>query len=415
MAAAKPHNRDRYEPRLSPWETGVLAHYAVSFKWARGAALLKVPEPVAKFLLAERDPLEAIELTGDPVTAFHEWAEESPPATPSGPLPGVLDDTPVSGRLPVTSGNLDALVAVGGWLYQVWSVSHGMEVLHVDGLRSRLEAGWHGVIVAGPGDLPASLIDPWVDEVLSDVDREAEIDPLSLRRGATTVVSLTRDDSPNSVEGHLRALALARSAGDLRAIGGERGSWGSDDHLVWYGLLDFGQLDLAPFRPPSDEPFLRGGLDLPLGVLATAQIYSTNTDGAGYKGHSPSCAHAKSGRIGLDMDFELATVRDLINDLDPEWCSKCGGYALRRLDDAQVRHYRNSHRLLEISRQLDRREGGSYSAANSMAQRKDVFAELNELANYRPDANPWHADARAWHDIVQMLRDKAGRLSVVPS
>lgn len=409
MADAWPTDADRRKPQLSPWENGVLAHYAVAFEWARAAALLVVPESVATCLLGLRGDLNPTELPsdGDSVATFRQWARDTLPVVAGGPLPGVLDDAPIAFRRPLAPGNLDALVEVGGWLYQVWSVAHGMEVLHVDVLRARQEAGWQGIVVAGPHDLPASLIDPWVDEVIADADREDEFDQFGIRQGEITVVSLARGGDRRQIESDLRVLALARGASDLRTLGGERRRGRRDNH-VWFGLLSFRQLDLTPFEPPSDDRFWRGGLSLPLSVLATAQIYSTSIGTLGYKGHSPSCAHAKSGGMILDDHYEMVTVKDLVNRQDLEWCSKCGGYAVRRLDDAQVRYYADSHRLLDVSRELDHQEHNSLPAA----QRDKIVADLAELADAHPGRRTWDEDARIWLDLVDRLRARVRSLSV---
>lgn len=202
-------------------------------------------------------------------------------------------------------------------------------------------------------------------------------------------------------------LALARGAADLRTLGGERRR-GRHDSYVWYGLLSFQQLDLTPFKPPSDDRFWGGGLSFPLSVLTSAQIYSTSIGTVGYKGHSPSCAHARSGGMSLDDQYQMVTVKDLVNRQDLEWCSKCGGYAVRRLDEAQVRYYANSHRLLDISRELDHREHDSVPAA----RRDKIIADLNDLSDAHPGRRRWDDDAQTWLDLVDRLRARVRSLSV---
>lgn len=101
-------------------------------------------------------------------------------------------------------------------------------------------------------------------------------------------------------------------------------------------------------------PRHRSGLGLPLAVLAHVQLYTTNTHRGYGKGHSPYCSHARR-QDHLDSRYDLLTVAELLPIQEPEWCSKCGGYAVRRLDDVQLRYYRSAHRLLWISHQLQQR------------------------------------------------------------
>ncbi|MFI9389568.1 hypothetical protein ACIG53_01685 [Streptomyces bauhiniae] len=69
--------------------------------------------------------------------------------------------------------------------------------------------------------------------------------------------------------------------------------------------------------------------------MAAVQLYTTNAspliEG---KGHSPLCRHAHERAVVAGDD--LLTVADLMERTDFDWCSKGGGYAMRRLSDTQL-------------------------------------------------------------------------------
>ncbi|NEC64594.1 hypothetical protein [Streptomyces sp. SID9727] len=83
----------------------------------------------------------------------------------------------------------------------------------------------------------------------------------------------------------------------------------------------------------------------PLGPLADVQVYATNPQGT-YEGKSHGlCMHQK----WLSPEHDLLTLRDFapLYLEDPGhgdwsgsgWCSKCAGYAIRRLNSEQFAHY----------------------------------------------------------------------------
>jgi hypothetical protein len=148
---------------------------------------------------------------------------------------------------------------------------------------------------------------------------------------------------------NLRLLALARGAHDLRSL--DAGQPGGLPVAVWHGLLTEDRLDLVPFRQPGSDRW-RSGSGLLLGPLAAVQLYTTNADPLiGGKGHSPLCRHAHERAVVAGDD--LLTVADLMARTDFDWCSKCGGYAMRRLSDSQLSYYRAAHQLHDIKRRLD--------------------------------------------------------------
>ncbi|QNE77237.1 hypothetical protein F0344_23865 [Streptomyces finlayi] len=82
-----------------------------------------------------------------------------------------------------------------------------------------------------------------------------------------------------------------------------------------------------------------------LGPLANLQVYATNPQGL-YEGKSHGvCVHQKS----LSPEHDLLTLHDFVPLYlqDPGygywtgsgWCSKCAGYAVRRLNEEQFAHY----------------------------------------------------------------------------
>lgn len=68
------------------------------------------------------------------------------------------------------------------------------------------------------------------------------------------------------------------------------------------------------------------GSDLPLGVLASVQAYTTDA-ASRYQGraHSPDCAHRGPQR-GVGRHDEMVTVEELLGNKGFDPCGKCGGY-----------------------------------------------------------------------------------------
>ncbi|MFG3019295.1 hypothetical protein ACGFZQ_12220 [Streptomyces sp. NPDC048254] len=133
--------------------------------------------------------------------------------------------------------------------------------------------------------------------------------------------------------------------------------------------------------------------------MAAVQLYTTNTspliEG---KGHSPLCWHAHERAVGADDD--LLTVADLVARTDFDWCSKCGGYAMRRLSDTQLSYYRAAHRLHDMKGRLD---GGSEIPDTEIST---VIDRLDELADWQPtDQDEWcGSDSWQWQDTIRERR-----------
>ncbi|MFD3580685.1 hypothetical protein [Streptomyces sp. NPDC058644] len=349
--------RGSFFDRVSEWERGVLAAFAVSVdwdQWGQLAVRVRVPEVVAARLLSGQG-------------AGLSYAEEGAaqvvmPRSGEGVVPGVFDDTPVGERRLVTGEHLRALrstVREAEQLYVVAGLGGGVEVVALSVLEERCAGGWRGIILAAASDLPQELFADREQATVSEgpVWASPVHDPgaegfgwsLGMAEGERVVVRLC--EGRRDVGQALRALTLARSVVDLRELaprgreesGRPRYPFGS---AVWHGLLAMEQLDLEPFEgPEGDWP----GSDLPLGVLASVQAYTT--DGAGrYQGraHSPECAHRRP-QYGVDRDDELVTIARLLGSEKFDPCSKCGGYAVRRLTGDQVAYYRAAHRLHALS------------------------------------------------------------------
>ncbi|TDD36771.1 hypothetical protein [Saccharopolyspora elongata] len=375
---------------LTRWELAVVVRYATAFSWAHDAVLLTVPDLVARHLLDNPNGLRAAELdSSDPLGAFTEWVATHLPTSP-GVLPGTLDDTSINKRRMLTSSDVDRLRRSGASVYQVYSASDGTEVLHISTLAERCANGWRGVVLAGPNDLPSAIIEPWIDEIQAGLNDEP--DPLGTRAGEQSVVNRRYGQDRFFIERRLRMLALVRTATDLRTLT-ERYEQ-SDRDIDWHGLLTPHQLDLTPFKPATNADKRVSGLGLPLEVLASVQIYTTDgTSRYQGKGHSPFCSFARSGRASLDDSFDLLHVRDLLGSGNPDWCSVCGGYATRRLDDLQLRYYRTAHELLALSRYLDR-----------PWQLAKTRSALEKLADFDPDGcGSFCSASREWESAVHSL------------
>jgi hypothetical protein len=219
--------RRAFDSIVTDWHLAVLAVFAETIDWSRRVALLHVPDLIARRLLdgdADLPCHEIDQLAGDPRAVLADWVEQNLGAPEVGILPGVLDDTPISQRRIVCTSDLVALrdTNMGDLPYLVFSAETGVEVLHPTTVAKRAASGWRGVIVAGPADVPGSLISPWAEKLMSsatDDDNYGDdrLDLLGVPAGERSLVSPQADR--REVEFILRVLAIVRSAPDLRAGG----------------------------------------------------------------------------------------------------------------------------------------------------------------------------------------------------
>lgn len=87
----------------------------------------------------------------------------------------------------------------------------------------------------------------------------------------------------------------------------------------------------------------QGGSGLPLGLLAGVRLYTTNADPRiEGNGHSPLCRHGRNAGLWPATTSLLSRV--CLTRADFDWCSKCGGHAVRRLTGTQLSYYRAAHR-----------------------------------------------------------------------
>lgn len=386
----------------------MLVTWTVDADWGSRVLTLEVPDLVAERLLG---PTNGLPCSPDDATAHLPERDHG-----TGIQPGIFDDTPVFGRRPVTLDHVSALrtLAPGAdQLYLVFSASGGAEVLSLDIIERRLTKGWLGVLIAGARDLPASVIGLEEPEASPAPEvRDAQLpgrgqgvhDPhfgerLGLAEGRRRTIRQTYGTEDRDL--NLRLLALARGAHDLRSLDSERS--GGLPVAVWHGLLTEDRLDLAPFRQPGSDRW-RGGSGLPLGPLAAVQLYTTNANPLiEGKGHSPLCRHAHDRAVVAGDD--LLTVADLMARTDFDWCSKCGGYALRSLTDSQLSYYRAAHRLHDIKWRLDGRSGTPDTDTFT------VITRLEELADWQPlDEEQWcSSDSWQWQDTIRQLRREVAR------
>lgn len=414
-------SREVFTDGLSEWERGVLASFTVALDWEQPAARLaltvRVPEPVAACLLSRRSvfdyemPVQEAPASGA-VTGL-------PPGADEGLLPGVFDDTPVNGRRLLTAQHLRALRSTmpdAEQLYAVVGVGTGVEVVALSVLEQRCAAGWQGVILAGASDLPDALFETRLQATVEDDPVGAGVwaarvhDPhdaafgraLSAAEGERLLVRLC--EGRRDVGQALKSLALARSVTDLRDL--EAGGYDNRGHprssftaAVWNGLLAMEQLDREPFESASDSDWPGSGL--PLGVLASVQAYTTDAAGR-YQGraHSPGCAHRRPYG-GVDRHDEMVIIEELLGNKEFDPCSKCGGYAVRRLTDCQVAYYRAAHQLHDLAQRV------RATVRHRSADREHLATTLEGLGDL--DAGSVHAwfvsraQARQWQRTVASL------------
>ncbi|WP_157252721.1 hypothetical protein [Nonomuraea typhae] len=408
---------------LWPWQLGVLCRHAVAVDWARRRALVKVPDLIARRLLNEDADFAVAELP-DHGHDYHEvlaaWIDEHLPSGDGALLPGVLDDGPVAERRPLTTADIAALRSERDdeRVYVVFSAIGGFEAVPLGVLAERCARGWLGVVVAGADDLPASLMGPWTQMVIgadteSDEGFGAE---LSVRAGEKALArpyafgSQAAGDNPRAVSRSLGLLAMARGVHDLRTLT-HRYELQGIPPVVWRALLAFDQLDLTPFRTTESRRTGRPGLGLPLGILGNVQIYTSNSDPDYGKGHAAACRHVRDGGLALHPDDDLITITELA-DGRFDWCSKCGGYAVRRLTDAQLAHYRAAHRLEDINDEINSLMAGRRADNDAIARRLAEFdEELTRLADWEPDpAQRLYREQDRWRQVVLHVKEDWQRL-----
>ncbi|MEU6495775.1 hypothetical protein ABZ890_36200 [Streptomyces sp. NPDC046984] len=281
-------------------------------------------------------------------------------------------------------------------------------------LEERCAAGWQGSIIAGASDLPDALFAsrrPSADQEESvwparihDPHHEAFGSHLSTAEGERVLVRLC--EGRRDTDHALRSLALARGVADLRQL--EAVGYNDRDFphrplasAVWHGLLAMEQLDLEPFEPVTDAGW-QSGSELPLGILAGVQAYTSDADGR-YQGraHSPDCKHRRPER-GVSRDDDLVTIKELLGNKGFDPCSKCGGYAVLRLSQDQVAYYRAAHRLHSLTHQVH-----SAAARNNSTGGAELAAKLQEFTDLdREIAQAWfplRKEARRWQQTVNAL------------
>ncbi|MFD5028509.1 hypothetical protein [Streptomyces sp. NPDC058373] len=405
--------------RLDEWERGVLTSYTVTVDWEQSAQLsltVRVPELVAARLQAQ------------PSVLLYETPAQQAPQPQSGPKvpeadeglrPGVFDDTPVHGRQLLRPEHLRALRTAGAdaeQLYAVLGSGTGMEVVTLSVLEQRCAAGWEGVVLAAARDLPDALFRSRLQEEtrdapdrervwavpVSDPEQEAFGRSLSAVEGERVLVRLC--ERHRQAGQALKSLALARSVADLRDLEAS----GYDDRGtplrafvpdVWHGLLAMEQLDLEPFASASHRDWPQGS-GLPLGVLASVQVYTTDAFGR-YQGraHSPGCAHRRP-YLGVDRQDAMVTLDELLDNEGFDPCSKCGGYAVRRLGDTQVAYYRAAHRLHRILQY-----SSSHRRTDVTGEAAQTLKELSDLDGQTVKAwFPRREQARQWRHVTSRLR-----------
>ncbi|WP_433698713.1 Shedu anti-phage system protein SduA domain-containing protein [Nocardiopsis sp. CA-288880] len=420
-------------PWLHPgdWWTGTIATYSAASDWRKGAALLRVPELVARRLAEESEKrgITCVELTRstdtDGTALLSELLRPNNFESTHVLTPGVLDDVPVHERR-LLSVEDAALLSSSDPLschpYIVFSATHGTEVLYPAALEERCRHGWEGVLLAGVSDLPTALVSPLVEqatarsdarsgEPLTGRNRDHAGDVLGWQEGETWLKLYSRDRN-SSIDLMARLLLLARTAPDLRDFA-EANSRAFHRSGLNHALLSLHRLDLDPFRPLGSPLFDRGapnkrgpGLGLPLGHLADVQIYSTDMrQQLSRMGHAPGCQHAPT-RFG--HGFSLMTAHELMTITPGRWCSTCGGYAVRRLDREQLTYYRVAHELY-----------GLWIGVNQWADRLDSLskgdvirslAELDELASTPFDPRMDRSARERWNGAVREIRIRGERV-----
>jgi hypothetical protein len=99
--------------------------------------------------------------------------------------------------------------------------------------------------------------------------------------------------------------------------------------------------------------------------------------------------------VTLDTNYDLMTLTEAMQLPEEEWCSKCGGYALRRFSKIQVAYYRAAHNLLGSAESLDQELRGHERHQADLGAITERLAELSpwdvRILDRSPPKTP-----RAW-------------------
>jgi hypothetical protein len=138
-------------------------------------------------------------------------------------------------------------------------------------------------------------------------------------------------------------------------LAGEAVRYGLMRSFLLHALLVRGDcVDLTPFEE-----------GVPLGQLATVPVYRSDAEWAARspwagKPHGPGCQHHKH----LRGDDDLLTLGGWIGRLSAAGqessrsrevcvCSRCGGFAIHRLNTVQLRYWRAVHEVYQAAKAID--------------------------------------------------------------
>ncbi|MFF2954937.1 hypothetical protein ACFVVU_26760 [Kitasatospora sp. NPDC057965] len=129
--------------------------------------------------------------------------------------------------------------------------------------------------------------------------------------------------------------------------------------------------------------------------------------GAGAVAADILCRHSNERGVADDDDLLVSTELLGRDDLDYHWCSKCGGYAVRRLTDTQLSYCRTAHRLHDLAQDLDLQGAG-----HNRTDLETTAAELAALADWHPiGERHWSGRGSGkWRRIVGDLQSKVQAL-----
>lgn len=243
-------------------------------------------------------------------------------------------------------------------------------------------------------------------------DDDDRLDSLGIPAGERRLVSPRT--GRHRIEFILRVLAIVRSAQDLRAVGELESSRRTVPWQVWQAPPVTDDLGCEPIHDA-------GGA---IAVLPRRPGAATV-----YPGANPALHHQPRPRI-WQGPFTVLRARprarrssrrqlrslfffaDLVRLSDLDWCSKCGGYAVRRLLDAQLDYYRSAHRLLNIHDHIVRCERDSGFSRLSSQSVEQIVDELDDLKSKFPNktTNPFSTDSNRWRTAVLDLRGRAVKM-----
>jgi hypothetical protein len=206
----------------------------------------------------------------------------------------------------------------------------------------------------------------------------------------------------------LTAVHRLAAVADLRAVD-------LADEALRYGLMGAFLLHALLVRGDCVDltPFADG---VPLGRLATVPVYCSDArrqwadrEPCVSKAHGPGCRHHKNLRgdddlltLGEWVERLSAAAREPLRPRDVCVCSRCGGFAVHRLNTVQLGYWRAAHQVYGANRAIAARE--QHLAGASEPTREPERGDREpERGDREPEGGDRAPALRTFADVGVML------------